>query len=1536
MPAQGHEIGANEFTAYLRKKLPVYMIPSSFVKLDEMPLNTNGKIDRKRLPDPDYVEIEKRYVPPTTEAEKLLANIWSSVLRVEKVGVHDSFFELGGDSILAIQVVAKANDLGFRLTPRQIFEHRTIAELTRVDGTAPRVEAEQGMMTGDVPLTPIQRWFFDFDLPNPHHWNMSLLLDCSLPLSTPLLEQSLALLMAHHDALRLRFIPESRSWLQTFSHLDSIPFSHFDLSDLPDHSIAETILDHSTRLQKSLDLTRGPIVRMASFELGEGRGWRLLWIIHHLAVDVVSWRILLEDLEKVYRQKLRGEEVRLAAKTTSFKRWAEEVERYARSEEGRKDVEEWGRRIGEGEGCEEEEAGVNEESRSGEVRVEMGEEETREMIEGVVKRMKVKVSEALMGSLMEGMWRSEGRREVIVEVEGHGREEEIGEGIDVTRTVGWFTSIYPVKMERKEGERVKEVVERVKEEMRKVRRGGIGWGIRRWMRGEGEGGRERRALSHISFNYTGQFDQMISASAAFTICSESAGQDCASDGRRPYPLEVVAGIVEGRLRINWMYSADVYPCSKVEGLAHAHIEALRRLIKDCAAIEGASHTPSDYPLAKLDQSSFDNLVATNPNIEDIYTLSSMQQEMLIHTLSTPESDLGFSQICWTLGAGFDLSKFKRAWQEVVHRHPILRTSFCWEGLVEPHQVVSSEVDLNWRQHDWRGEEWREERLEALLREDRRRGFDLSSAPLMRFIIVRQSDEMYHFIWSFHHILLDGWSMALLIREVLAFYDDLCQGNDPAPSRSWPYRDYIAWLQQQDASRSESFWRETLKGFEKPTPLPFRNRPAKDIYGEESILLSEVASSAIESLARQSDLTVNTIVHGAWALILSRYSNRQDIVFGATVSGRPAEISGIESMIGMFINTLPVRVRVEREAPLLAWLKGLQARQAESRQHENVPRSQIHACSEVPWNLSLFESTLVFENYPLESGLLLDETTPEFWLRHHFGTRANTPITLVIAAGSRLQARIAYDGRKFDPADTLRMLRQLETMLAEMAANPGRSLEELIGCLPDAEIESPGCGGDGRKELGVEEVEAALRRHPDLREAAVVRREDAPGESRLAAYFVFKEAPGVAVQQLRNYLKEELTDRLPPLDFVSLPGLPLLPDGGVDIEALPAPEFARSIARVLLVGDIASHDIIEFQLARIWEDVFSIRPIGTSDNFFDLGGNSILALMLVSEVRKRLSYDLPLSALVEGATIKEMAAILRRRTATLPWSPLVAIRPHGSKRPFFCVHAAGGNVLGFVDLARYLDADRPFYGLQSIGLDGVREPYVRVGDMASHYIEEIRTVQSHGPYLVGGLSFGGVVAFEMARQLREQGQEVALLALIDTWSPVYEGRLIFPELLPSDDFALLTQYIKGVKEFCDKNQSLMPVDLPQMGLNERLDVIISLMGRAGLFGEIEVEQVRRVMKVHLNSARALRDYVPQVYRGPITIFRATEIGPLSQYVVMHPGLNKPELVSGWGDLSSEPLELLDVPGDHITIIVEPNVRVLAERLNACMDRVLNLG
>jgi non-ribosomal peptide synthase protein (TIGR01720 family) len=541
-----------------------------------------------------------------------LAQLWADVLGVERVGVHDNFFELGGDSILSIQVIAKANQAGLRLTPRQIFQHPTVAEQADVAGSKSVVHAEQDIIEGPVPLTPIQRWFLEQELAEPQHWNHALLFEVREPLRLAPLRAAVEAVLAHHDALRLRVRPGETGWEQVNAGLHEPPVSRVDLSDSGQGQQAAAIEREATALQRSLDLADGPLVRVALFDLGGGEE-RLLIIIHHFVVDGVSWQILLEDLLSAYRQAVAGTPVRLPVKTTSFRYWAERLERHAEDAEARRELDYWlsGRWARVQQLPVDFPGGRNDENSTCSVTVGLTEDETRALLQEVPAASRTEVNEVLLTAFAQAIIEWTGSYAVLVDVEGHGREHEEVEEVDVSRTVGWFTTIYPVLIDLPSVSDPGDALKQVKEQLRLIPRRGFGYGVLRYLGTDSTIREALRALpqAEISFNYLGQLDQMFPGSSMFGPSSESVGPHRAIHGMRSHLLAINGGVARDRLELEWSYSADIFRRETVEEVAQGFLASLRSIIRHCLSSDTSALTPSDFPLANLSQAKLDKVIA---------------------------------------------------------------------------------------------------------------------------------------------------------------------------------------------------------------------------------------------------------------------------------------------------------------------------------------------------------------------------------------------------------------------------------------------------------------------------------------------------------------------------------------------------------------------------------------------------------------------------------------------------------------------------------------------------------------------------------------------------------------------------------------------------------------------------------------------------------------------------------------------------------------------------------------------------------------
>jgi amino acid adenylation domain-containing protein/non-ribosomal peptide synthase protein (TIGR01720 family) len=1038
---------------FLEAKLPPYMVPAAFVPLGALPLTPNGKVDRKALPAPEgrRPDLKEPYAPPRTPAEETLAEVWAEVLRVDPVGIHDHFIELGGDSILAIQVVARAAQKGLRLAPKQIFQHPTIAQLAATAAAAPAPLGDQGLVQGPVPLTPVQRWFFEQDLPR---FNQSFLVEVPEDVDARMLSGAMGAVVLHHDALRLRFRRTEAGWrAETAAAGPPSPIPVIGLSGIEPSRRAAALDAEAARLYEGLDPTAGPLVRAALFDLGPGERKRLLVAVHHLVVDGVSWRILFEDLEAAYLQLARGRAVRLPPKTTSFKQWAEGLHAYAGSAALQQEAAYWlDDRRGKVRPLPVDfPDGQNSVASARRVSVFLGEQETRALLQDVPGAYRTQINDALLAALAQALSRWTGDRTFLVDLEGHGREDVVA-GADLSRTVGWFTSIFPLLLEAGDPEDPGACLKSAKEQLRALPNRGIGHAVLRHL---GDGPAAQRLAEgprpQVSFNYLGQFDQGFASSGLFTVDpAEAIGRETSLGGRRPWLIDINGGVGGGRLRFDFTYSENLYRHTTVEGLAHGFLDALRQIVAHAAAPGAGGFTPSDFPLAGLCQDDLDALVAAAPDLEDVYPLTPMQEGMLFHGLLAPDARAYFVQFEFTLTGPLDVEAFEQAWRETAARQPALRTSFRWEGRTRPLQVVHATSRIPIERIGWQGmpEAEADERLGSLLRQDRARGFDLAQPPL-RLAVIRLADDRHHVVWSFHHAILDGWSVPTVLKEVFDRYEAHREGRRLDLPRVRPYSDYVAWLARQDVAAGQAYWRRTLAGSAAPTPLGVDRPPAAqdaamagDAMPEFETHLSGTATAALAAFARQRHVTLSTIVEGAWALLLSRYSGEGDVTFGASVSGRPADLPGVESMVGLFINTLPVRVRVPAGSTVASWLEGFQAQQVEMHQHEHTPLVTIQAASEARGGRPLFDSVLVFENYPLEG--LAHRNLRDLSVRGlGFREKTNYTLTVIARSGPRLQLKVAYDASRFEAGAAQRMLGHLRTVLEAMA----ESADGRVGDLP---------------------------------------------------------------------------------------------------------------------------------------------------------------------------------------------------------------------------------------------------------------------------------------------------------------------------------------------------------------------------------------------------------------------------------------------------------------------------------------------------------
>ncbi len=1034
---------------YLQSKLPDYMVPSIFVMLKKMPLMANGKLDRKALPQPDFSsQLAHQYVAPRNEKETNLATVWAEVLRIDQVGIYDNFFSLGGDSILSIQMASRARQLGLNLSPRQIFQHQTVVELALVVENEATFVAEQGIVSGSTPLTPVQQKFLSQGLKNPHHWNQALLLELLETIDTEKMKCAIEYLIVHHDVLRLRFNLQDESWVGSYKEEESLQVFHSENLTETTDDVLETVLNKRVEFwQQQINMNTGPMIQVVRFELGQARGVRLLIVIHHLLMDLASWRILLDDFVFILNQFDSDDDVKLPSKTTSYKQWATRLTDYAKtitvSDNLLAGMQESTKIIFPVDYPE----GTNTEADAALHTIELSEQLTRALVQQSGAAYRTSTQELLLIAIVQGIASRTGLQTLPVEIEAHSRDSELFQDFDFTRTIGRFTTSHPVFFNVDFTAETGNLIKAFKEQFRLQASDGFDYAVWRWL---GDGVKQEGSIEiPILFNYLGHLDLGTDAHSSFRQCDLPAWITRDSTNQRAHELVINASIRNGRLQLIWVYSKARYSVSTIEGLSNTVLSTLETLISHCLESDSAGLTPTDFPLANLTQENLDNLPYSLRNIEDIYPLGPMQEGMLFYALMYPGSGIYHMLDRYEIDGKVDVDAFQMAWQEVLNRHPILRTSFQWEDYLRPHQFVHKQLELPFIYQDWRDipEHEHNQHFNELLETELKAGFDFTIAPLMRILLVRLADKRYRFIRSHHHILMDAWCKSPVLLEFRANYEALVKGETiPFRDAVIPYHDYIDWLEKQDRKAAENFWTQYLAGFDEPTPLVVDKPPlgeAKETseVADLVVRLSEEDTQALSTLSQRYKLTPNSFLQAAWSLLLAHYSSKNEVLFGVTVAGRPTELPGVETALGLFINSLPLRVKVKPEQTVLELLRSLLYQNLELRQYEYMPLVKIQALSDLPNAQALFQHLFVFENAPVDPTLRGTKDVLNIIDDKH-RTHSNYPINAVLVPGPQFHLQITYDISRFDTDVAKRMIDHFKVLLEAVINHPEACLDKL--------------------------------------------------------------------------------------------------------------------------------------------------------------------------------------------------------------------------------------------------------------------------------------------------------------------------------------------------------------------------------------------------------------------------------------------------------------------------------------------------------------
>lgn len=1146
----GDRYESNQFNSYIKvikqylfQRLPEYMRPGVYLLMKELPLTPNGKVDRKRLPEPHAKDIQlSTYRAPTNTYERTLCELWQSLLGIERVGVSDNFFELGGDSIISIQVVSRARQQGMLFTVRQLFEFQTIESLLpHVKGDVSQ-QTQEKQVAGRCELTPIQTRFLQrTPILGVSHFNQTVRLETTQAFNYKWLKPILREIYQRHDSLRLRFERNAgNEWLATYEPF-SVDMLESSLQRVPMPSVAKAhreafILQYCNKIHRMFDLKKGPLLRAIWFDFRPVNGFPptedgqpesesgcLMIIAHHMIVDGVSWRIVLQDLLQGLQQmdqhasvgssyKLPSS-INLSPKTSSYQRWAEQLYEYANQQISEEEIHYW---------CQEllsmqrlarrwgnthpllllgDEVNESLNKQVSNVRASLDDELTQALLGPANQRYRTRNIELLLSGVYWMYRHITGLNALVLDMEGHGRQELFSQ-VDISETLGWFSSHFPLildldnqgklgKMLGNEsllcdqdsgeinGFVLGEMIKCVKEKYRKVPEQGIGFGMLQYLAGDPDiatlSRSEQGELSlweQCVFNYLGQFDAQLPENPWLRLSSGDVGE-VSSEQIVQSGLVITAWVAQKQLHVELSFPANTVTDSYQQRVLASLMQVMSFMAETFpVTAESASSllsnnfktlTPADFPNASLDQQQLNELPVPHHRVDSIYDTTPMQQGLLFHSLMDGSGASYTNQLYCDVVGELDVGAFHLAWQEVVRRHAVFRTRFVALDSEVPQQLVLTNAPLFFAEEDWRGlsEPQQQRALQDYRYADKNAGFDLAKAPLIRVHLLRLTDDRYHLLWTHHHLLTDGWCTSLIFSEVMQAYASFRQGDNPTLPNVVSYENYLGWLRKQDPKQAKKFWQKQLKSISKGTLLDSieiaggntteYETGSSDAYGEATFEVPSSLTKQLEAVASSNQSTLNVVLHLAWGYLLHRYQQDNTVVFGATVSGRPADVSGIEQIVGLFINTLPVRMDFYPELTIGELLRSHHRQNVARDEFAYLSLSDILQQRKSSDNGQLFDTLFVFENYPIDSALL--EKLPENVGLHfdEIAAREHTSygITLTVIQESELRVILSYQKSRFAEERMQLLLNHFEQILTHIAtASAQQRIADIQLLLPD--------------------------------------------------------------------------------------------------------------------------------------------------------------------------------------------------------------------------------------------------------------------------------------------------------------------------------------------------------------------------------------------------------------------------------------------------------------------------------------------------------
>lgn len=1374
---------------YLQSRLPSHMLPHAYVVLDELPLTINGKVDTKALPPVEEQHFDRSddIVAPRSHEEHVLGDIWKDLLGHDEVGVRDNFFRIGGDSILAIRMVARAFDAGLSIALKDVFEHQTIETLAGVAATdRPQRATGSGDHVFAMDLVPLAA-----DPTGPFAL-ASMVLDRSI--GSVELGFAVQHLAERHDGLRLRTVADgSTRRLAIDEFLPAIPVRFVDVPGLEDGQVDDWVDSNRERLSRGLDLTTGVTIVATVVNRPPNLGPVVTLALHRAVADDRALMLLAAELDAELRSGLEPRRVTKPAAT--YRDWLN----WLQSHTSDKAVRDCVTRLETGTG---ETSGLTftagSEPDDGQAEIWLGPATVRSVTNDMPKRHGVSPLDPILAALATALAEDGDGDQVAIEVIDGRRVSPVD--APATDTVfGNLEAVLPIRLAVEPGGEADRL------RAAKIARQAV----------------EPIAPVYRTLQTTIDFpDAQIGLAWRPSQLTDKTLRLHQTPTFSPSVRGVViAEIVDGRLHLQW---AGAQPKSGAAIVLGRIADELAAFTDWSSQSRAPLHTPFDFPLTGLSADQLSDVAGEDQNIQDIYPLSPMQEAMLVHSLTATGSEVNFEQSCKRFSGDLDVAAFQRAWTYVFHRHPVLRTAFRWRGLDRPVQVVHRDVPTPLTVETWPA--FSGAKLEARLADDRALGFDMEAGQLVRMTLIRTAPDEAYLIASFHHLLVDGWCLSRLEWEVRAAYEAFHRRTEPMLEPVRPYRDYIAWLADVDRAAMRRFFAERLAA--PPDQMPIRPVDPERGFSTARLVLDRDASRSLNGLVRRRGLTIGALAHLAWGLWSATCRGQRDTVFCTTVSGRPPTISGVEQMVGLFINNLPLRLRFDDHTAVGDLVGDVQAQLGDLQSHAYIsPLEVLEAAEAADRAAGLFDTLVVVENVP--SGTSAWAGAANLTVESVHGTlKTAYGLTFVVVPGEEIALSLV---------------------------------------LPDAD----GSAGEAGREI-LDEVAALLTALPQ------------------AIYGVVGDLPLPTPR--------------------SLVGPRQVPPDQMSGSLVDRP---RSTLEAVVADAVAA--MVDGE-------------IGLVDDFAALGLTSLGISGVAARLSSHLGRPVPVTLLLEHRSIATLAAALAKGQA---WDAVVPMSGQ-SGEPFVCVHPIAGDVSAFLDLSHALPEGFPLWALQAPGLEEGQTPIGSVEGLAAANLAALAGRGLPAPRWLGGYSFGGIVAFEMARQLDAQGMAPDRLVLIDTPAPLGHASVV-----SSDRNRAHAEWLMRIANVRARyHDAPMPFsldDLLRYDRSERVAYAVKrLQADALLPLDADVGWLTRAHRTVTTLYDAFLSYAParDVARDlPIGLIRASQHTADDLDTVDARWLDEPTI--GWSVFVDRPVDVIVVDGDHVSIMTGQRVAAVAQAITGLL-------